>query len=72
MSELKIAVKKNGPCRVEGPARLFDADGKEFDLTGKEAGFSLCRCGQSSNKPFCDGTHNKVSFQAVDSAPRKA
>lgn len=67
-----ITAKKNGPNRVEvtdGEIKLLDADGKEFDLKGKTA-FSLCRCGQSQNKPFCDGTHARVNFQADDSAPR--
>ncbi len=73
MAEIKITAKKNGPYRVEAPeggVTLFDAEGKEFDITGKPA-FSLCRCGHSSNKPFCDGTHNKIGFQADDVAPRK-
>jgi CDGSH-type Zn-finger protein len=47
---------------VEGHIVLTDADGKEWDLTGKPA-ISLCRCGASGNRPFCDGTHNKVGFQ---------
>ena len=70
MADIKITVKKNGPYRVEGTALLLDADGKEFDLTGKPA-FSLCRCGHSANKPFCDGTHAKIGFEAVETAARK-
>ncbi len=68
-----ITAKPNGPYRVEAPegeVRLLDAEGKEFDLTGKPA-FSLCRCGHSQNKPFCDGSHKTVGFQADDVAPRK-
>jgi len=68
-----ITAKMNGPYRVEAPEgelRLLDAEGKEFDLTGKPA-FSLCRCGHSQNKPFCDGSHKTVGFQADDVAPRK-
>ena len=38
-----------------------------FDLTGKTA-FSLCRCGASANRPFCDGSHKRIEFQAPDSA----
>jgi CDGSH-type Zn-finger protein len=73
MAEIKITARKNGPYRVEAPEggiTLLDAEGKEFDITGKPA-FSLCRCGHSSNKPFCDGTHSKIGFQADDVAPRK-
>ena len=71
MSEVKITVKPNGPYRVEGPIKLLDADGKEWDLTGKPA-ISLCRCGASVNKPFCDGTHSKMGFQAAEKAVRES
>lgn len=69
MSEVKITVRPNGPYRVEGPVKLVDAEGREWDLTGKAA-FSLCRCGASVNKPFCDGTHSKMGFQAAEAAVR--
>jgi CDGSH-type Zn-finger protein len=71
MSDVTISAKKNGPFRVEGPVRLLDVEGKEYDLTGK-TGISLCRCGHSNNKPFCDGSHNKVGFQSAETAPPKA
>jgi CDGSH-type Zn-finger protein len=68
-----ITVKKNGPYRVEATdgaeIKLVDAEGKAFNLQGKTA-FSLCRCGHSANKPFCDGTHGKIAFQADDIAPK--
>jgi CDGSH-type Zn-finger protein len=67
MSEVKITVRPNGPYRVEGPVKLVDADGREWDLSGKPA-ISLCRCGASTNKPFCDGTHSKIGFQAAEAA----
>jgi len=70
MAEVKITVKPNGPYRVEGPVKLVDIDGNEWDLTGKPA-FSLCRCGASVNKPFCDGTHSKLGFQAAERAVRE-
>ncbi len=71
MSEVKITVKPNGPYRVEGPIKLVDAEGKEWDLTGKPA-ISLCRCGASVNKPFCDGTHSRMGFQAAEAAVAKS
>ena len=74
MATIKVTVKKNGPYRVEAPEgaiELVDADGNKYDLTGKPA-FSLCRCGASVNKPFCDGTHSKLGFQAAESAVRTA
>src|SRR5207302_1104070 len=72
MAHVKITVRKNGPYRVEAPEgtiELVDADGNPYDLTGKPA-FSLCRCGGSVNKPFCDGTHTKIGFQAAEAAVR--
>ena len=70
MAEVKITVRPNGPYRVEGPVKLVDADGNEWDLSTKPA-FSLCRCGGSVNKPFCDGTHSKIGFQAAEAAVRR-
>lgn len=67
MAEVTITVRPNGPFRVEGPIRLLDANGAEWDLTGKPA-VSLCRCGASTRKPFCDGTHSKIGFQAAEAA----
>ena len=71
---VKITARKNGPFRIEtteGEAVLLDAEGGQYDLTGKPA-FSLCRCGGSVNKPFCDGTHSKIGFQAAELAVKKA
>ncbi len=59
----KITVKNNGSIRVEGEFELFDMDGNKFDLSGR-ATISLCRCGQSKDKPFCDGTHRACNFQS--------
>jgi CDGSH-type Zn-finger protein len=70
MALVKITVRKNGPCRVEAPqgvVELLDADGNNYDLAGKDR-FSLCRCGGSANKPFCDGAHRSMGFQAAESA----
>jgi CDGSH-type Zn-finger protein len=74
MATIKITVRKNGPYRVEAPegsVELVDAEGNKFDLTGKPA-FSLCRCGGSINKPFCDGAHSKIGFQGAELAVKKA
>ena len=71
---IKITAKHNGPYRVEGDLsqlELVDADGNKYDLTGK-AGISLCRCGGSTNTPFCDGQHSKLGFQAAERAVRIA
>jgi 3-phenylpropionate/trans-cinnamate dioxygenase ferredoxin subunit len=74
MARVKITVRRNGPYRVETPegeVELVDADGHRYDLTGKTA-FSLCRCGGSTTKPFCDGTHSKIGFQGAESAVKAA
>jgi CDGSH-type Zn-finger protein len=70
MAQVKITVRNNGPFRVEAPegaVELVDADGNQYNLAGKTA-FSLCRCGGSTNKPFCDGTHSKIGFQGAERA----
>jgi CDGSH-type Zn-finger protein len=59
MSDVQITITENGPYKVKGPIELFDAAGNPVATDG-EAAF-LCRCGGSSNKPFCDGTHSKDS-----------
>jgi CDGSH-type Zn-finger protein len=58
----KITVVSNGPIRIEGEFSICDPEGRSFGLAGRTL-ISLCRCGQSQNKPFCDGTHNRVGFQ---------
>lgn len=60
--ETTITVRLNGPYRVQGPIKIVDADGAEFELPGEI--FALCRCGHSENKPFCDGHHKEIGFEA--------
>ena len=61
MSDFKITVRNDGPLRLEGDIALFDAGGTAWGLAGRTA-VSLCRCGESANKPFCDGSHNRSGF----------
>lgn len=61
MPATKITPLSNGPLRIEGDFEILDPEGKPFGLAGRTA-LSLCRCGHSANKPFCDGSHNKVGF----------
>jgi CDGSH-type Zn-finger protein/uncharacterized Fe-S cluster protein YjdI len=58
---LKITPTKNGSLLVEGPLEVVSGTGTTLAKTTKTW---LCRCGHSSNKPFCDGTHKKVGFTA--------
>jgi CDGSH-type Zn-finger protein len=65
-----VTVKPNGPLLVMGPITLTDPTGKAVTLAaGKPV--ALCRCGQSSMKPFCDGGHSRSGFQASDAAPAR-
>ncbi|MBY0534461.1 MAG: CDGSH iron-sulfur domain-containing protein [Chitinophagaceae bacterium] len=52
----KITINPNGSIKVEGDFQIFDKEGNQYDLGGREI-ISLCRCGHSKNKPFCDGSH---------------
>jgi CDGSH-type Zn-finger protein len=63
MSEVTIVCANNGPYRVSGKIILKDAQGNEFDLSGRDP-VSFCRCGHSNNKPLCDGSHNRMGFQS--------
>jgi CDGSH-type Zn-finger protein len=65
MPGTKIQVNRNGSLRVEGEFEIVDSEGRAFGLAGRER-VSLCRCGHSANKPFCDGAHKQAGF---DSAP---
>ena len=59
----KITANNNGPLRIEGEFTICDATGAAYDVAGRTV-ISLCRCGASENKPFCDGSHKKVGFQS--------
>jgi CDGSH-type Zn-finger protein len=60
-----ITVRPNGPYRVEGGVPLEAADGTSYEL---KPAYSLCRCGKSSNKPYCDATHKECGFIGTETA----
>jgi CDGSH-type Zn-finger protein len=60
----KITVRNDGSLGVEGDFEMFDQDGKPFGLGGRTA-ISLCRCGHSERKPFCDGSHKRLNFKSA-------
>jgi CDGSH-type Zn-finger protein len=74
LAATKITVNHNGSIRIEGDFELFDPEGRPFGLGGRTV-LSLCRCGQSANKPFCDGSHKACGFshtvEARELAPPK-
>lgn len=67
--EVQITALDNGPYLVKGPVLILDAEGNQFPV--ERATVALCRCGGSTTKPFCDGTHSKTGFQAAQRAVQK-
>jgi CDGSH iron-sulfur domain-containing protein 3 len=61
MSEPRITVRGTGSLKVEGDIPLFDEAGNQIP-TPEGRPYSLCRCGQSQRKPFCDGAHNSCEW----------
>jgi CDGSH-type Zn-finger protein len=68
---LVIRCRENGPLVVQGSFKLLDHHGNEFPLPADKPAVALCRCGQSKNKPFCDGSHRACGFVAPGLAPAK-
>jgi len=64
MAATRIVVTNNGSLGIEGDFEIVDAAGGAFGLGGRQK-VSLCRCGQSDTKPFCDGTHRRCGFQST-------
>ena len=67
MADVTIKTTKDGPLEVAGGAKLFDHQGKEYQ-EDQFPPIYLCRCGTSTNKPFCDGSHKEVGFKAAETA----
>ena len=59
---VQVKGREDGPYLIPGQARYVDAEGQESTTQGTMV--ALCRCGGSAKKPFCDGTHRKIEFQA--------
>ncbi len=73
MASTKLTVLSNGSVKVEGDFEIVNKSGTPYDLGGRTL-LSICRCGLSSNKPFCDGSHkNHFEHEAVafDLPPKK-
>jgi CDGSH-type Zn-finger protein len=81
-NKMKIKIVKNGPYIVSGGIRLFEETiitdeaghtkglSVENELSSKDT-YTLCRCGESQEKPYCDGTHNETGFDGTETASRK-
>jgi CDGSH-type Zn-finger protein len=67
---IELVATKNGPYLLTGDlsqVELRDGDSNLYDLAGKTRVF-LCRCGASTTKPYCDGRHTKIGFEAAEAA----
>ena len=65
-----ITPRDNGPYLVQGAFSIRSPDGQEIPTQGESV--ALCRCGGSTNKPFCDGTHSRIGFEAATRAVEEA
>ena len=80
MADVTILVRKDGPLWVIGDFNLVDAEGKPIEIPEAkrkttpegQSRVSLCRCGGSVIKPFCDGTHSKIGFVGAEAAVERA
>ena len=70
MAPVTIKVTRTGPYVVEGEVEIIDHDGKPIVPPGTK--IKLCRCGGSTTKPFCDGTHSRIGFLAAEQAVRES
>lgn len=68
LTEVEIVPYRDGPYLVRGPFSLKDQDGAPIDASRRT--IALCRCGKSRTRPFCDGTHRLIKFQAPSAAER--
>jgi CDGSH-type Zn-finger protein len=67
MSEpITIRCRESGPLVVQGTVRVVDHLGNEFSIPSGKEFVALCRCGQSKNRPFCDGSHRTCGFLAAE------
>ena len=66
-----IKVRQNGPYKIDGDeVKVIDWNGAEYHIQRRP--IALCRCGGSTTKPFCDGTHSRIGFAAAEAAGPEA
>jgi CDGSH-type Zn-finger protein len=68
LMSVKITLRPDGPYLVDGEFTIVDENGNVIEAKKK----ALCRCGGSTTKPFCDGTHSKIGFKGAAAAVEKA
>lgn len=69
MADVRIRMRPNGPFVVEGPVEIIDSEGAVFQVNPDKPAVALCRCGESRNRPFCDGSHKSCGFASDERAP---
>jgi CDGSH-type Zn-finger protein len=67
---LIVRCRENGPLVIQGALKVVDHQGNAFVPPAGKDTIALCRCGQSKNKPFCDGSHRNCGFAAAELAPK--
>ena len=67
-TSVTIRCRENGPLVVQGPVQVVDHLGNAFTVPPGKDNIALCRCGQSKNRPFCDGSHKQCGFLAGETA----
>ena len=67
--QARITPYRNGPYLIRGPFTLVDQDGEEIEVRRRTV--ALCRCGRSQTRPFCDGTHKAIGFEAESGATQR-
>jgi CDGSH-type Zn-finger protein len=68
---LVIRCRENGPLVIHGSFKLVDHLGNAYPLPTDKENVALCRCGQSKNKPFCDGSHRQCGFKGGELAGKE-
>jgi CDGSH iron-sulfur domain-containing protein 3 len=63
MPDVKVIVRPDGPLQILGPILVENLDGSPIDVVGDPKGIFLCRCGRSTQKPFCDGSHKRSGWK---------
>ena len=63
MAKTRVMIRNNGPILIQGDFEVVDAEGNPYGLAGRTQ-IGLCRCGESENKPFCDGKHKVCKFES--------
>jgi CDGSH-type Zn-finger protein len=73
MDPITITVRKDGPYLITDvdAVRVVDHEGNVLERPAGKKNIALCRCGASTTKPFCDGTHSRIGFRAAEAAQRE-